>query len=524
MSKGTIFLAFFLASVIQPWSWAHHTKAVALVLGVVALFELARISGLFSRETRPRDAARAVFSGHDRIILGLGAACAFAAILSCLVNFDPTREPVPLAAVLMISALGSYGLFTLSWLLFRRLPETDGPVPWIAGTFIAVNVLGVFQVLAPGLAAPILGLTTGAGNATSGIISSVFPVSTTYGPLMSVLAVFYLERMLRNASTSCNRFLMGGTGFACMAGVLASGSRGALLGLMVGLGVLAWRASGRHRKLLCGLGLGLLVLFHATVLVNARFAHKAGLFLPYIHKFHYAVNGMPKFIEKDVANRIAMFQAKYQEADVELTKAYDRYSVVRATVPKGEEDGPVMARAMNLWAKAKAQDVVRKRWHGRVQAAEVELKQHRERYGLPLRAADFLPRSLGSATNRTKRWGIALDMWQAHPLLGLGLGQFNVLNTAMGQGAGWWVHNTHNVFLNILVEGGLLTFVPWLGLVFLFLARRWKGPLCATLAVILCISMFENLFDHSLSWVLTCAWILSQPKTSHSGTRNDQMS
>gem|GEM_PF-3499980 len=126
----------------------------------------------------------------------------------------------------------------------------------------------------------------------------------------------------------------------------------------------------------------------------------------------------------------------------------------------------------------------------------------------PLEAKDFVPDlTLGRSGKKGSRWSRiqqALGFWKERPLLGIGLGQYN-----MRSGLDWF-GNVHNVPANILVEAGLLVFVPLAILAARFL-WRWRGTCMAPVIVtVFTVSMFENLFDHSMAWVLTCSWMFAR--------------
>jgi hypothetical protein len=121
---------------------------------------------------------------------------------------------------------------------------------------------------------------------------------------------------------------------------------------------------------------------------------------------------------------------------------------------------------------------------------------------------DFVPdfsvahsKGKGGRWNRIKQ---SFDLWQKNPWFGIGLGQYNVISGHE------WKGNVHNLFMNILCEAGIFVFVAWLYLVGRFVWRFRRSYLMAVVVSIFVVSCFENLFDHSLPWVLTCAWIFSR--------------
>ena len=126
----------------------------------------------------------------------------------------------------------------------------------------------------------------------------------------------------------------------------------------------------------------------------------------------------------------------------------------------------------------------------------------------PLKPRDFVPDFAGTysskAGNRLNRIKEAFTFWRENPWFGIGLGQYNV------NSGHHWPGNVHNLFLNILCEAGIFVFVAWLYLAGRFVWRFRRSYLVAVVVTIFVVSCFENLFDHSLPWVLTCAWVFSR--------------
>ena len=126
----------------------------------------------------------------------------------------------------------------------------------------------------------------------------------------------------------------------------------------------------------------------------------------------------------------------------------------------------------------------------------------------PLKPRDFVPDFSGTysnkAGNRLNRIKEAFTFWREKPWFGIGLGQYNIVS------GHHWVGNVHNLFLTILCEAGIFVFVAWLYLAGRFVWRFRRSYLMAVVVTIFVVSCFENLFDHSLPWVLTCAWIFSR--------------
>jgi len=126
----------------------------------------------------------------------------------------------------------------------------------------------------------------------------------------------------------------------------------------------------------------------------------------------------------------------------------------------------------------------------------------------PLKPHDFVPDFAGmyssKAGNRLNRIKEAFTFWRENPWFGIGLGQYNITS------GHYWLGNVHNLFMNILCEAGIFVFVAWLYLAGRFVWRLRRSYLMAVVVTIFVVSCFENLFDHSLPWVLTCAWIFSR--------------
>ena len=126
----------------------------------------------------------------------------------------------------------------------------------------------------------------------------------------------------------------------------------------------------------------------------------------------------------------------------------------------------------------------------------------------PLKPHDFVPDFAGTYStkegNRLNRIRQAFTFWRENPWFGIGLGQYNITS------GHYWPGNVHNLFFNILCEAGIFVFAAWLYFAGRFVWRRRRSYLMAVVVTIFVVSCFENLFDHSMPWVLTCAWIFSR--------------
>lgn len=69
-------------------------------------------------------------------------------------------------------------------------------------------------------------------------------------------------------------------------------------------------------------------------------------------------------------------------------------------------------------------------------------------------------------TGRIQTWGDAFDVWLAYPLLGVGLGGFGVFSS---------ISYPHNIFVDILVSGGLIGVIATIPLIHMSI-RGWRLP------------------------------------------------
>jgi hypothetical protein len=75
----------------------------------------------------------------------------------------------------------------------------------------------------------------------------------------------------------------------------------------------------------------------------------------------------------------------------------------------------------------------------------------------------------GTLNNRLDYWQAAINMFQAHPMLGVGIDRYGeyyrefAVQNQFVQGV--YTNNAHNVYLHLLATGGLILFVPYLVLI-----------------------------------------------------------
>jgi hypothetical protein len=73
---------------------------------------------------------------------------------------------------------------------------------------------------------------------------------------------------------------------------------------------------------------------------------------------------------------------------------------------------------------------------------------------------------------RLNYWRAAVRMWLDHPLLGVGLDQYGVYYTHYKNIAGWAVRRAHNLYLQLLADGGILLLGSFLAVWVCF----WRSP------------------------------------------------
>jgi len=121
---------------------------------------------------------------------------------------------------------------------------------------------------------------------------------------------------------------------------------------------------------------------------------------------------------------------------------------------------------------------------------------------------DFIPDlTAGYSGKKVNRWiriKEAYQFWKQQPFLGIGLGQYNIM------GGHSWVGNVHNVFMNILCETGIFGFILLIYMIWWLFLRFRHSFMTAVLATILVTAMFENLFDHTMTYNMTCAWMFAR--------------
>lgn len=128
---------------------------------------------------------------------------------------------------------------------------------------------------------------------------------------------------------------------------------------------------------------------------------------------------------------------------------------------------------------------------------------------------DFVPVwSSHSLSNRPAIWTRGAELAMSSPWVGIGPGVFR-LESGIGK-----VHNLHNLFLQVLVDTGIVgfgVFVVLLGRIF----WRIRDPVVmAVFGGMVATHLFDNFFDYSMGFVLVAAWLLAGGGRVASNARN----
>lgn len=124
--------------------------------------------------------------------------------------------------------------------------------------------------------------------------------------------------------------------------------------------------------------------------------------------------------------------------------------------------------------------------------------------------ADFVPNlSLSSFGLRGEIWSTAITTIKQNVVIGVSNGGFRLIDGADP------IHNTHNVFLQVLIDAGLLGFIVLTYLASRILARSRKdiwfvSLLSGTIATLL----VDNFTDHSYAWMVVAAHVFTSIRMS----------
>lgn len=86
-------------------------------------------------------------------------------------------------------------------------------------------------------------------------------------------------------------------------------------------------------------------------------------------------------------------------------------------------------------------------------------------------------REKDSVDSRLASWGLSLEKWKEMPLLGCGIGNFGYYMGYYNEGLNWGQlgHVAHSTWLQVLGEGGLSVFIPFILILFLFYRRTFAA-------------------------------------------------
>lgn len=134
----------------------------------------------------------------------------------------------------------------------------------------------------------------------------------------------------------------------------------------------------------------------------------------------------------------------------------------------------------------------------------------------PIAMSDFVPNfSLESFGDRRPIWILAVDQVAENPLLGISNGGFRLTGESLG---GWALNNTHNVYLQLIIDGGIIGAV-FISILLFRLTRRLTAFGFLILLTTAATLFVDNFSDHSLSWVIIVVYLISSSSTQMSLVR-----
>lgn len=118
---------------------------------------------------------------------------------------------------------------------------------------------------------------------------------------------------------------------------------------------------------------------------------------------------------------------------------------------------------------------------------------------------EFIPEVVSeySVSNRFLVWNRGIFLWQQTPWLGIGPGVFSI-TSGLNR-----VHNLHNIYLQVLVDSGIVGFGFFSLLVLQLVIRCYRHAMFPVFVAVLGAFIFENFFDKSIAFVLILAWMMS---------------
>jgi O-antigen ligase len=134
----------------------------------------------------------------------------------------------------------------------------------------------------------------------------------------------------------------------------------------------------------------------------------------------------------------------------------------------------------------------------------------------PTARARLTSLSLANSSGRSDIWSAALRLFRQRPLVGHGLGSFNITSphivenfvtssrfTTFDPAVGQPTSSAHNVVLQVLAEGGIVGFAVVAWSVYYLLRTCWHSVLLAVVVAIFVDSLFDTfVYVVQVSWVL----------------------
>jgi len=121
-----------------------------------------------------------------------------------------------------------------------------------------------------------------------------------------------------------------------------------------------------------------------------------------------------------------------------------------------------------------------------------------------LKIKDFYPKFKSGLNGRERFWQIGLNLFKKSPYFGIGIGQFRLKNKINKR------YNLHNLYVQMLVEGGIFLFLIFIFYIIYFLIKFYPSIYYSIYIAILVSICFDNFFDYSFLWNIFASWIFSE--------------
>jgi len=493
MSKNVLFTVVLLLTTLSPLQTPWSNK---LFSGLAFLFLL--LIATHTVKTKFNNTKSILNYAREKqkstLILSVAA---FAAItLSLLFNAGEIVSNTPTSIIRLLSTATAYLFFPLAYLTFKHCPPKQSFVHFII--LFGILILGLFQYFIPDTANSILMYTT--AKDVLGFpdmpITSVFPINTTFGPISALFAVVAALKA-RESQNKTDCWTYGIITLLASTCTILSVSRTAILALAIGTLTLILRSKlslVRTGAAVLGTALTLILI----TIFHTPFAMKTGEVLPFTIKLHDKFASTAKSHTVWLNKRIKQRQKGIIRDKGFIHANKQRIKFLTDTAPQTQQVMEETTHRRKSVQQLQERIAEYQMWLTVEQDTLAELTA-------PISIKDFIP-NLPSNNKRIILWKAAFKTWISHPLLGIGLGQFYIQSEKLLPQNGPAIHNAHSLFLGLLVEGGLTLVIPLS--ILCFTAFR-KSPHYCILTVILFVSLFENLFDHSLAWNAVCAWSLA---------------